>query len=203
MTALIYITDMGKNYLICNNVLSYDKATKFGALLWVRSADSVWICNNTLVLDPVSGGIGIMLGEGDPSEYVVVANNIITGALQSYYLNTGTAKTAQIDHNIVFPQKETVGWLEKYFTTIDEWKSAGFDRHSIFMSPFPSAKGPWLLTAASPAIGKGIDCSAKFNNDARGILRKVPWDIGAYAYDKDLVSLRSTETNQEVTPHEK
>lgn len=186
MTAHIYITDMGKNYLICNNVLVGDSGAKFGALLWVRSADSVCIANNTLLFGRVNGGIGIMVGEGDPSQYVSVVNNIIVGALQSYYLNPGTAATATIDHNLLTPQKETIGWVETAFKNRDEWKKSGFDLHGIVGNSGLSQKDRWMPLAGSAAIGRGVDLSAGFNNDALGKKRTVPWDIGAYGYTAPL-----------------
>lgn len=182
MTAHIYVTDMGKNYLICNNVLVGDSAARFGALLWVRSADSVCIANNTLVFGRVNGGIGIMLGEGDPSQHVSVANNIIAGALQSYYLNPGTAATATIDHNLLTPQKETIGWVETEFKNLEAWKQARFDPHGIVGNNGLSPKDRWRPLAGSAAIGRGMDFSTRFDNDLQGKRRTVPWDIGACAY---------------------
>jgi hypothetical protein len=147
----------------------------------VRSADSVVIANNTLILDRAQRGIGMILGEGDPSEHVQIVNNIISGALQSYYLNPGTAATARIDYNLCFPINQTIGFRETIFMDIAQWRAAGFDVHGLQGDP-AIASGSFCPGPNSPAIDKGAPLAHLFTTDINGTLRAGVWDIGACEY---------------------
>jgi parallel beta-helix repeat protein len=178
MTSLIYLTDPGKRAIISGNELSYSATTHFSSLIWVRYFDSVAIVNNTLVLDPHQGGIGIIIGQGDSGKQVIAKNNIISGAQYCYYLYKDACNTTVIDNNDCVTTGETVAFWNLVGKTWGEWQKLGYDLHGMQADPQFVSSTDFRLRDSSPCIGRAD--SRGLASFMQGILLEGKRALGAH-----------------------
>jgi len=180
MTSLIYLTDPGMRAIISGNVLTYSATTRFASLIWVRYFDSVAIVNNTLVMDPAQGGIGIIVGQGDAGKRVVIKNNIITGAKYCYYIYEDASPTITIDNNNCITTGPTVAFWNMVGKTWAQWQKAGNDKSGIQTDPQFLSGADYRLRPSSPCIGRA-DSLVGFHFPQEGAWEKKR-DIGAHEF---------------------
>ena len=131
MTALIYLTDPGRQARIFNNTLTYSKATSFASLIWIRYFDDVRIYNNTLVQQPALGGIAIMVGQGNASENVVITNNTLSGCQSAYYIYIDATPSIRIDSNRCHTTSMTIGYWNETGRDAMAWRALGNDVNGL------------------------------------------------------------------------
>ena len=139
MSALIYLTDPGRDALISGNQLSYTKTTHFSSLIWVRYFDSVTVANNTLSLDTAQGGIGIIIGQGEIGKSVIIKNNNISGAKYCYYIYDDASPTIRIDNNKCETIGPTVAYWNLVGKTWKEWQGLGNDIRGAYSNSSPKS----------------------------------------------------------------
>ena len=180
MTSLIYLTDPGQRAIIAGNELTYSKTTHFSSLIWVRYFDSVAIVNNTLVMDPAQGDIGIIVGQGDAGKRVVVKNNIIAGAKYCYYIYEDAVATVAIDNNDCVTTGATVAFWNLAGKTWPEWQLLGNDLKGIRDDPQFRSALDLRLQPSSPCIRSADSLSGYIYRGDEMVKSKR--DMGAYEY---------------------
>lgn len=158
---LTNIEDVGVDSLIINNV-SYA-----GGMWGIQVGIDGNICStpgSRLYNNTVYGNAnGIKLTDGACS--AVAVNNIA-------YANTSNDKVVNLDSG----------------TPVITNNICGSSGCSLTGDPLMIAPGSmdFRLGLGSPAIGAGANESAIFTTDIRGLIRSVPWDIGAYKADSPI-----------------
>lgn len=184
-TAFIYPTSStgaasGGMVWIYNNLLVAEPVTGY-ARTWLMTAGATpaRVYNNTLVGVTNNSNSAIIISGAD----LVIENNIVANAgnaLASYFPKS--AVTVGADNNVYFncngPRFSFNDGGEFYNWTA--WRALGLDAHSITNDPILTSQ--YRLSAGSPAIGMGTNLSAVFTTDKDGQARGLTWDDGAYRF---------------------
>jgi len=160
---------MSGNILFDNNMVdcSYGVVNEWGNML---SGSIVRWYNNTFVNSPSHNSLNIDRSNGVATYYV--SNNILDGMTW----NNNTIDT----NNVIHTNNLWIGYYAGFaIPTMGTGESINSGLSTIFAN---TGISDYSLKAGSPAIGSGINLSAYFNTDINGIIRSIPWDIGAYAY---------------------
>lgn len=182
MTALIFIEDNGTGHEIFNNDVSYSKRTDFTGLIYLKLGTKHKIFNNTLYLPPSEGGeIGILVAS--TSTYVIIKNNIISGA---QYAHSIYGSGVVIDFNCINTTGTDIGYWLGSFKSFSEWQAVGNDTNGINSAPLFISTSNLHLQAGSQCGNTGTNLSTFFTSDKDGLIRPTVsgWSMGAYQWNK-------------------
>lgn len=141
---------------------------------WQWGSKDLIIIHNTVYFRPTEGRWALSLKNG--STGAAVYNNIFAGGRSGgFELNTNVLQDIEIDYNIYyrFNSSRVVSIEDVNEYTLQQWRTSGYDRHSIADEPSDLFKDPgngnFRLSSTSNAIDMGIDVGLDhdFEGDTR------------------------------------
>lgn len=157
--------------------------------IWLRGNNNTVIYNNTCCFNNATG---IYLYADNPN--CTIKNNIIwaMGGSTKYciqiYSSSQTGCISNYNDFYVTNFANVGVWGTTIYATLSAWQTAsGQDANSISANPkFRSLDAELIIDLtiidSSPCKGIGENLSAIFTTDFNGIIRTIPWDLGAYIY---------------------
>lgn len=169
-----------------------------GIQVWSDGLPSVQATNNTIknnIAHDTDRGFGVYCGDGN-----LVYNNSAYSNVYGVFLRNdgGTLDAPGIYNNTIYSNSNTGILIQSVegaaliknnivylnSTNIDDQAGSTLV-DNLTTNPFfvDAASHDFHLTSSSTgAIGQAVDLSAIFTTDQDGVIRTVPWDIGAFKY---------------------
>jgi len=153
-----------------NNVISSDSGDVGVASSYLSGATGgTTVANNTILLNPTSGGNGCNGMQPSPS---FIYNNILAKCGNALYAPNGTTGLT-VDYNLYYSLAGS-GWANDTFA---QWQSAGFDAHGQNGNN-PNLNANFTLSAGSPAIGAGKNLTSSCSGSLAGLCTGAPQTFG-------------------------
>ena len=158
---------------------------------------SVRIANNSILLSPPQGGVGIRLG-GEGSDHILVSNALALMGDGDWtcFDRDGLAADAyaSIGYNLCFaPTADSVAWMSDE-AVLDTWRSeTGWDASSVTVDPgYTEPDGPDYDLAPASELAGVVDrghSSLSVLDDKTGFIRHDVPDIGAFEWRRPCYDL--------------
>lgn len=204
-TADIFFEDSHTNCWIFNNLHTNSVAgnAPSDGYIFIKgngTASRALVANNTIALSGVGGSaIGV-----ENSSTCTVENNLVYGigavTTTGLSLHDATSLTGATLNRNIYYTAGTMQWYDgtSIYSTLATWRTATSQEAQSTTSQ-PTLTASYVPAAEDTAAkGQGTDLSAYFTADKAGLLRTVPWDIGAYRFDVASTTWNVTTLNPAV-----
>jgi hypothetical protein len=165
------------NVVLTPNLTADSAVTHYMEPTW-SGTGSAHFMNNTII-----GGKRAINLDYTPNDHIM--NNIIEPVSGGFgvFVGDGTLAPANVDNNLIWAPSATVANLSNPNLSWTQWQALGYDPHGVNADPqFTDASGGnYSLSATSPAVGHGA-ALADVSVDNAGTARPqgAAYDIGAF-----------------------